>query len=116
VRHPADNIKPACLSWPNESASGPFPNRPVGCGTEERRLYFNAETMLLARTELHARLSTGTEMSSEQTWDDYNVIDGIAVPHRVTHTMKDSGGTSIERVYRDLKFVEQLESHLFNPP
>jgi hypothetical protein len=72
--------------------------------------------MLLARSELHARLSTGTEMSSEQAWDDYKVIDGIAVPHRVAHTVKDTAGTTIERVYSDFKFVEQLDSHLFDPP
>jgi hypothetical protein len=55
-------------------------------------------------------------MTSEQTWDDYQTIDGIAVPHRVRHTMKDTAGTTIERVYSDFKFVEQFDSHHFDRP
>jgi hypothetical protein len=89
---------------------------PVGRGTEERRLFFDAKTMLLARSELHAKLSTGAEMTSEQTWDDYRTIDGIAVPHKITHTMKDTAGTTVERMYSEFKFAEQFDSHLFDPP
>jgi outer membrane lipoprotein-sorting protein len=88
----------------------------VGRGSEERRLFFDAKTMLLARSELHAKLSTGSEMGTEQTWGDYQTIDGIAVPHKVTHTVKDTAGTTIERVYSEFKFVEQHDSHLFDAP
>jgi outer membrane lipoprotein-sorting protein len=88
----------------------------VGRGSEERRLFFDAKTMLLARSELHAKQSTGTEMGTEQTWSDYKTIDGIAVPHKVTHTIKDAAGTTIERVYSEFKFVEQHDPHLFDAP
>ena len=88
----------------------------VGRATEERRLFFDAKTMLLARSELHARLSTGSEMGTEQTWGDYKMIDGIAVPHKVTHTIKDTAGTTIERVYSDFKFEDKLDPHLFEAP
>jgi hypothetical protein len=88
----------------------------VGRATEERRLFFDARSMLLARSELHARQSTGSELSSEQTWDDYKTIDGISVPHKVTHTIKDTGGTTIERVYSDFKFADKLDPQLFEKP
>jgi hypothetical protein len=88
----------------------------VGRATEERRLFFDAKTMLLARSELHTKLSTGSEMGTEQTWSDYKMIDGIAVPHKVTHTIKDTAGTVIERVYSDFKFAEQFDKQLFEAP
>ncbi len=90
--------------------------RAVGRGAEERRLFFDSKTMLLARSELHAKLSTGNEMGTEQTWGDYQMIDGLAVPHKVTHTIKDTAGTTIERVYSDFKFVDRLDPHLFDAP
>jgi hypothetical protein len=90
--------------------------RPVGRGAEEWRLFFDAKTMLLARSERHAKLSTGAEMGAEQTWGDYKTIDGVAVPHKVTHTIKDTAGTTIERVYSEFQFVEQHDAHLFDSP
>ncbi|HEX4591144.1 MAG TPA: hypothetical protein VH120_14495 [Gemmataceae bacterium] len=90
--------------------------RPVGRGSEEWRLYFDPTTYLLAKSERHSRLSTGGELSAEQTWGDYKTIDGIAVPHKVTHTVKDTAGTTIERLYSDFRFVDELDSHLFERP
>jgi outer membrane lipoprotein-sorting protein len=89
---------------------------PVGRGSEERRLFFDAKTMLLARSELHTKLATGGEIGSEQTWSDYQTIDGIAVPYKVTHTIKDTAGTVVERVYSDFKFADQIDSKLFEAP
>src|SRR5690242_10731612 len=79
--------------------------RPVGRGSEERRLFFDKETGLLVKSELHAKLSTGGELGSEQTWADYQTIDGIAVPHRVTHAIKGREGLTYERVTSDFRFV-----------
>ena len=53
------------------------------------------ETGLLLKSELHARLSTGGELASEQTWAEWKVIDGIAIPHRVTNAIRDLGGTNV---------------------
>jgi hypothetical protein len=90
---------------------------PVGRGSEEWRLFFDAKTMLLARSERHTRLSTGGELSSEQTWDDYKTIDGVAVPHKVVHVVKESSGNvTVERTYSDFKFVDMLDPHLFDAP
>ena len=90
--------------------------RPLGRGSEERRLYFDTETGLLLKSELHARLSTGGELASEQTWADWKLIDGIAVPHRVTNAIRDAGGTVHERVFTDFKFVDKLDPKLFDRP
>ncbi|HEX4590595.1 MAG TPA: hypothetical protein VH120_11730 [Gemmataceae bacterium] len=90
--------------------------RRVGQGSDEWRLFFDPTTHLLARSERHGRLSTGGDLSSEQTWGDYKTIDGIAVPHKVTHTVKDTAGTTIDRVYSDFRFVDHLDPHLFDAP
>jgi outer membrane lipoprotein-sorting protein len=90
--------------------------RPLGRGSEERRLYFDAETGLLLKSELHARLSIGGELASEQTWADWKMIDGIAVPHRVTNAIRDAGGTVHERVFSDFKFADKLDAKLFDRP
>lgn len=88
--------------------------RMIGRASEERRLYFDAKTMLLARSESHTKLSTGGELQgTEQTWEDYKTIDGVAVPHKVTHTVKD---TVLERTYSDFKFADQLDPKLFEKP
>jgi hypothetical protein len=89
---------------------------PVGRGGEERRLYFDAQTYLLAKSELRAKLSTGGEMATEQTWGDYKTIDGIAVPHHVTHVIKGSNEATVERTYSDFRFVDRPDPHLFDPP
>jgi hypothetical protein len=89
---------------------------PLGRGSEERRLFFDMETGLLLKSELHARLSTGGELASEQSWADWRVIDGIAVPHRVTNAIRDAGGTVHERVFTDFKFADKLEPKLFDRP
>jgi hypothetical protein len=90
--------------------------RPVGRGSEERRLFFDAKSTLLVRSELRAKLSTGAEMATEQTWGDYKTIDEVAVPHRVMHVVKDAAGSSFERVYRDFRFVEQHDPKQFDQP
>jgi hypothetical protein len=90
--------------------------RPLGRGSEERRLYFDAETGLLLKSELHARLSTGGELASEQTWADWKTIDGIAVPHRVTNAIRDAAGTVHERVFTDFNFADKLDPKLFERP
>jgi hypothetical protein len=90
--------------------------RPVGRGSEERRFFFDAQSNLLVKSELHAHLSTGGELASEQTWGDYQTIDGIAVPHRVTHAVKDRAGSTFERVYSDFHFADMLDPHLFEAP
>jgi hypothetical protein len=90
--------------------------RPLGRGSEERRLYFDTETGLLLKSELHARLSTGGELASEQTWSDWKLIDGVAVPHRVTNAIRDAGGTVHERVFTDFKFADKLDPKLFDRP
>jgi hypothetical protein len=88
--------------------------RMIGRASEERRLYFDAKTMLLVKSESRTKLSTGSELTAtEQTWEDYKTIDGVAVPHKVTHTVKD---TVFERTYSDFKFAEQLDSKLFDAP
>ncbi len=89
---------------------------PVGRGGEERRLYFDAQTYLLAKSELRARLSTGGEMATEQTWGDYKTTDGIAVPHHVTHVIKGANEATVERTYSDFRFVDKHDPHLFDPP
>jgi hypothetical protein len=50
--------------------------RAVGRGAEERRLFLDKDTALLVKSELHAKLSTGGELASEQTWADWRVIAG----------------------------------------
>ena len=90
--------------------------RPVGRGAEERRLFFDPQTSLLVKSELHAKLSVGGELASEQTWGDFKMIDGIAVPHRVLHVIRDKGGSTYERVYSDFKFEDELDPHLFEAP
>jgi hypothetical protein len=90
--------------------------RPVGRGSEARRLYFDAQTGLLVKSETNAKLSTGGELASEQTWADYRTIDGIAVPHRVTHAVKNKEELFYERVYSDFRFVDKLDPHLFDKP
>jgi hypothetical protein len=90
--------------------------RPVGRGAEERRLFFDKETALLVKSELHAKLSTGGELASEQTWADWRVIDGIAVPHRVTNAIRDTAGNIHERVFSDFKFADKLDAKLFDRP
>jgi hypothetical protein len=90
--------------------------RPVGRGSEERRLFFDRETGLLVKSDLHARLSTGGELASEQTWGDYRTTDGIAVPHRVLHAIKNRDAATFERVYSDFKFVDKLDPQLFEKP
>jgi hypothetical protein len=90
--------------------------RPVGRGAEERRLFFDPQTHLLVKSELHAKLSVGGELASEQTWGDFRMIDGIAVPHRVTHVIRDKGGSTYERVYSDFHFEDKLDPHLFEAP
>jgi hypothetical protein len=90
--------------------------RPVGRGAEERRLFFDKETGLLLKSELHAHLSTGGELSSVQTWADWRMIDGLAVPHRVTNAIRDTGSTVHERVFSEFKFVDKLDPKLFDRP
>jgi hypothetical protein len=90
--------------------------RPVGRGAEERRLFFDTHTNLVVMSELHAKLSVGGELASEQTWGDFKMIDGIAVPHRVLHMIRDKGGSTYERIYSDFKFEEKLDPHLFEAP
>jgi hypothetical protein len=88
--------------------------RPIARASDERRLFFDSKTMLLARSESHTKLSTGSELvGTEQTWEDYQTIDGIAVPRKVTHAVKD---TVFERTYSDFKFADQLDSKLFDAP
>jgi len=98
------------------AAFGVKVTRPIGRGSEERRLYFDTETGLLLKSELHARLSTGGELASEQTWADWKLIDGIAVPHRVTNAIRDAGSTVHERVFTDFKFADKLDPKLFDRP
>ncbi|MFO0811217.1 MAG: hypothetical protein U0746_21515 [Gemmataceae bacterium] len=90
--------------------------RKAGRTGEERKLYFDAETNLLTKSDHTIKLPTGGEASSEQTWGDHRKIDGIDVPHRVTHIIKTKEGQVIERVYSDFKFVEKHDSRLFDPP
>jgi hypothetical protein len=109
-------------TWLGRSTIGDRPvvgikiTRRVVQALEERRLFFDPVTNLLARSELRTKLSTGGEMATEQTWDDWKMIDGVAVPHKVTHVVKDSAGTTFERTYRDFKFVDNLDPHLFDQP
>lgn len=91
--------------------------RPVGRGAEERRLYFDQQTNLLVKSDLHARLSTGGELATtEQTWGDYKTIDGIAIPHRVKHVIKTKDEVSFERVCSDFMFADKLDPNLFKAP
>jgi len=92
--------------------------RPVGRGggSEERRLFFDQETNLLVKSELHAHMTTGGELYSEQTWADWKMIDGIAVPHRVTQAIRDAGSTTHERVFTNFKFADKLDPKLFERP
>lgn len=110
------------LTWLGPSTAGDRPvvgikvTRRVGQGTEERRLFFDPTTHLLVRSEFRAKLSTGGEMATEQTWDDWKAIDGIAVPHKVTHVVKDSAGSTFERTYHDFRFLDAVDPHLFDQP
>ena len=56
------------------------------------------------------------DLATEQTWADYRTIDGVAVPHRVTHVIKNAEGLVYERVYSDFKFVDKLDPKLFDKP
>jgi hypothetical protein len=117
LRDPANTV-----TWLGRSIAGDRPvvgvklTRRVGQASEERRLFFDPTSDLLVRSEFRAKMSTGGEMATEQTWDDWKMIDGAAVPHKVTHVVKDSAGSSFERVYRDFKFVDHLDPHLFDQP
>jgi hypothetical protein len=44
------------------------------------------------------------------------MIDGIAVPHRVTNAVRDPGGTVHDRVFPDFKFADKLDAKLFDRP
>jgi hypothetical protein len=44
------------------------------------------------------------------------MIDGIAVPHRVTNAIRDTGGTVHDRVFSDFKFADKLDPKLFDRP
>jgi outer membrane lipoprotein-sorting protein len=87
--------------------------------TFELRLYFDAKTHLLVWSEQIP--GTGTKRPAVPnaprdqgvTFEDYRVVDGVAVPHRVIRRRRMETTT---RVYSDFKFVDKLDPKLFEKP
>jgi hypothetical protein len=83
------------------------------------RLFFDKQSGLLAMRGSGDPQKKGTY--SEVNYEDYRLIGGIAVPHKVTYTsvgVRPAGRdeTTWERVYSNFKFVDKLDPKLFEAP
>jgi hypothetical protein len=87
------------------------PKPMAGPGARERRLYFDKQSGLLVKSEVGA----GTTYS-EIMWGDCRMVDGIAVPHRVTYAIKREEGLTYDRVYSDFRFADKFDPQLFEAP
>jgi outer membrane lipoprotein-sorting protein len=92
--------------------------QPSSGTTHVYRLFFDARTHLLARSEHVVYGSRGDKLNgpSTITWQDYKTVGGIAVPHRVTYVTGGRQPTTYLRVYSDFKFVDKLDPKLFEKP
>jgi hypothetical protein len=87
--------------------------RSTGRTTIASRMWFDKKTWLLVRSEW---LTNQANVLMEVNWDDYRMIDGIAVPHRATSKSFAAGGGGYTHVFSDFKFVDKFDPKLFDVP
>lgn len=99
---------------------------------EDQRLFFEKESGRLVRAERRALWEGVVAGGSEQTFGEYRVIDGVAVPHRVTHrpgaiapdpsapphfaNQRPVTLTTWVHTYSDFRFADGFDPTLFDPP
>lgn len=83
------------------------------------RLFFDKQSGLLAMRESGDPQKKSSY--SDVYYEDYRMIEGIAVPHKATYTSVGVAPaaryeTTYVRVYSNFKFVEKLDPKLFEAP
>jgi hypothetical protein len=95
-----------------------LPRPPAQQRVEVKWLYFDTNTHLLVRSEQPRTPDAPQDAPRERvvTFEDYKVVDGIAVPHRVTYVTGGPRPATYVHVYSDFKFVDKFDPNLFEKP